>query len=150
MKKPMGVGLSLLAVFLSGAVVGAFGHRLYMVRSVYSEPTTIATPPAPPKPEDFRKKYVEELRTRLQLDELQLGKLNTILDQTREKFHQARERSKERSKVESAQIRQDQRNQIRTILKPEQQTEYEKIIQERDTRERERQEKERQKVTQKP
>ena len=149
MKKPMGVGLSLLAVFLSGAVVGAFGHRLYMVRSVYSVPST--TPPvAPPKPEDFRKKYVEELRTRLQLDEPQLGKLNTILDQTREKFHQARERSKERSKVESAQIRQDQRNQIRTILKPEQQTEYEKIIQERDTRERERQEKERQKVNQKP
>src|SRR5262245_10178282 len=111
MKKSMGVGVSLLAVFLSGAVVGAFGHRLYMVRSVYSGPATV--PPAAPKPEDFRKKYVEELRTRLHLDEPQLGKLNTILDQTREKFHEMRERSKERSKVESTQIRQEQRNQIR-------------------------------------
>jgi hypothetical protein len=149
MKKSMGVGLSLLAVFLSGAVVGAFGHRLYMVRSVYSGPST-AVAPAPPKPEDFRKKYVEELRSRLQLDEPQLSKLNVILDQTREKFHEARERSKERSRVESAQIRLDQRNLIRTILKPDQQTDYEKIIQERDGRERERQEKERQKANQKP
>jgi uncharacterized membrane protein len=148
MKKSMGVGLSLLAVFLSGAVVGAFGHRLYMVRSVYSVPATVQPPPA--KPEDFRKKYIEELSTRLHLDEVQLGKLNTILDQTREKFHQARERSKERSRTESAQIRQEQRNHVRAMLKPDQLTEYEKIIQERDNRERERQEKERQKATQKP
>jgi hypothetical protein len=149
MKKSMGVGISLLAVFLSGAVVGAFGHRLYMVRSVYSGPTTTPAP-APPKPEDFRKKYVDELRSRLNLDEPQLGKLNTILDQTREKFHQARERSKERSKSESAQIRLEQRNQIRAMLKPDQHSEYEKIVQERDTRERERQERERQKANQKP
>ena len=149
MKKSMGVGISLLAVFVSGAVVGAFGHRLYMVRSVYSGPTTTAAP-APPKPEEFRKKYVDELRTRLHLDEPQLGKLNVILDQTREKFHQARERSKERSRTESSQIRQEQRNQIRAMLKPEQQPEYEKITQERDARERERQEKERLKGNQKP
>ena len=150
MKKSMGVGVSLLAVFLSGAVVGVFGHRLYMVRSVYSGPTATVTPPAPPKPEEFRKKYIEEHRTRLHLDDSQIAKLNVILEQTREKFHQARERSKERSKVESTQIRQEQRNQVRAMLKPEQQAEYEKILQERDTRERERQEKERQKVNQKP
>jgi hypothetical protein len=149
MRKPMGIGVSLFAVFLSGAVVGAFGHRLYMVRSVYSGPAATAVP-VPPKPEEFRKKYIDELRTRLQLDESQLGKLNTILDQTREKFHNMRERSKERSKMESTQIRQDQRNQIRALLKPEQQHEYEKIVQERDARERERQEKERQKANQKP
>jgi hypothetical protein len=149
MKRSMGgVGISLLAVFVSGAVVGAFGHRLYMVRSVYSGPATVA--PAPPKPEDFRKKYVEELRTRLQLDESQLGRLNIILDQTREKFHQMRERSKEHSKSEATQIRQDQRNQIRAMLKAEQHPEYEKIIHEREARERERQEKERQKANQKP
>jgi hypothetical protein len=148
MKRSMGVGISLLAVFVSGAVVGAFGHRLYMVRSVYSGPTAVA--PASPKPEEFRKRYIEELRTRLHLDEPQLTKLNVILDQTREKFHQARERSKERSRAESSQIRQDQRNQIRAMLKPEQQPEYEKIIQEREARERERQEKDRQKVNQKP
>ena len=141
MKKPLGVGVSLLAVFLSGAVVGAFGHRLYMVRSV-----SATVPQPPPKPEDFRKKYVEELRTRLHLDEPQLGKLNTILDETREKFHAMRDRAKELSKTESMQIRHDQRNQIRAMLKPDQQPEYEKVIQERD-KERER---ERQKVNQKP
>jgi protein CpxP len=148
-KSSLSVGISLLAVFLSGAVVGAFGHRLYMVRSVYSGLATVRQP-TPPKPEEFRKKYVEELRTRLQLDEPQLAKLNTILDQTREKFHQVRERSKERSKSESMQVRQEQRSQIRAMLKPEQQPEYEKVIQERDNRERERQEKERQKANEKP
>jgi uncharacterized membrane protein len=137
-KSSLTVALSLLAVFVSGAVVGAFGHRLYMVRSVTA---TVPPSPAPskPSPEEFRRKYVEELRTRLRLDEPQLAKLNTILDETRERFHQMRERSKERSKTEAGEIRQDQRNQIRSMLKPAQQPEYEKIIQERDNREKDRQ-----------
>jgi uncharacterized membrane protein len=137
-KSSMTVALSLLAVFVSGAVVGAFGHRLYMVRSVIA---TVPPSPAPakPSPEDFRRKYVEELRSRLNLDEPQLAKLNSILDDTRERFHQMREQSKERSKTEAGQIRHAQRNQIRAMLKPAQQPEYEKIIQERENREREKQ-----------
>ena len=132
------VASSLLAVFVSGAVVGAFGHRLYMVRSVYSG-AEVTRPAAKPSPEEFRRRYTEELRTRLQLDESQLSKLNTILDHTRERFHQMRERSKELSKIESGKIRHEQRNEIRAMLKPEQHAEYEKILQERENRERERQ-----------
>jgi hypothetical protein len=137
-KSSVTVGVSLLAVFLSGAVVGAFGHRLYMVRSV------IATVPEPPRPspEEFRRKYVDELRTRLNLDDGQLAKLNGILDATRERFQQMREHSKERSKTEAGQIRLEQRNQIRAMLRPDQLPEYEKVLQER--------EKERQKVNRKP
>jgi uncharacterized membrane protein len=144
MKRSVGVGISLLAVFLSGALVGAFGHRLYMVRSVTATvPPTTAAPK--PSPEEFRRKYTEELRTRLNLDETQLAKLNGIFDQTRERFEQMRDRSKELSKIEAGKIRQDQRNEIRAMLKPEQQPEYEKIIQERESRA-----KERQKANQKP
>jgi len=144
------VASSLLAVFVSGAVVGAFGHRLYTVHSVNAGAPIIPPATAKPSPEEFRRKYTEELRTRLSLDEPQIAKLNTILDQTRERFHQMRERSKETAKemakLESGKIRQAQRNEIRAMLKPEQQPEYEKILQERENREKERQ----QKANQKP
>jgi periplasmic protein CpxP/Spy len=150
-KSSLTVASSLLAVFISGAVVGAFGHRLYTVRSVNAgAPVNPPAAGAKPSPEEFRRKYTEELRSRLNLDEPQLAKLNTILDQTRERFHQMRERSKEAAKeivkVESGKIRQNQRNEIRAMLKAEQQPEYEKILQERENREKERQ----QKANQKP
>ncbi len=114
----------MLAVFLSGALVGAFGHRLYSVRSVYS-----AVPKnGRPSPEDWRRGYVDELRTRLQLEQAQVSRLNEILDQTRDRFHAMRERSR----PEGEQIKQEQRNNIRAILNPSQQAEYEKVLQERD------------------
>jgi uncharacterized membrane protein len=116
--------VSMLAVFLSGAVVGAFGHRLYMVRSVIAEPS----PTARPSPEDFRRRYVEELTARLKLQPNQVAQLNEILDLTRERFRVMRERSR----PEGEQIKQDQRNSIRAMLNPSQQAEYEKILQERD------------------
>jgi uncharacterized membrane protein len=116
--------VSLLAVFLSGALVGAFGHRLYMVRSVIAEPT----PTPRPSPEEFRRRYVEELTTRLKLDSAQVTQLQEILDLTRERFRVMRERSR----PEAEQIKQDQRNGIRAMLNPSQQAEYEKILQERD------------------
>jgi hypothetical protein len=122
-KSSLTVTLSLLAVFISGAVVGAIGHRLYMVNSVEAE----VRPAVRLSPEDFRRKYVEELRTRLTLDETQMLKLNAILDLTRDRFHQMRERSK----PEADQIKEDQRNQIRAMLNAQQVVEYEKVLQER-------------------
>ena len=38
--------LSLLVVFLSGAVVGALAYRLYMVNTVYTTGNGNGTPPA--------------------------------------------------------------------------------------------------------
>jgi hypothetical protein len=142
-KSALTVASSLFAVFVSGAVVGAFGHRLYTVRSVNAGAELRSPAPAKPNPEEFRRKYTEELRTRLNLDEPQLAKLDTILDHTRDRFHkmreQIRERSKELSKAEFGKIRQEQRGEIRAMLKPEQQPEYEKILQERENREKDRQ-----------
>jgi uncharacterized membrane protein len=118
------VTLSMLAVFLSGALVGAFGHRLYTVRSVSAD----LVRPAKPTPEDWRRREIDELRTRLKLDETQVSRLDTILDQTRDRFHAMRERSR----PEAEQIRQDQRNHIRAMLNASQLPEYEKIVQEKD------------------
>jgi uncharacterized membrane protein len=125
-KSSLTVGLSLLAVFVSGAVVGAIGHRLYTVRSV----SAVVQEPPRPNPEEFRRKYVEELRSRLHLEDGQVAKLNGILDSTRDRFHQMRERSR----PEAEQIKQDQRNQVRAMLNAPQQAEYEKILQERDNK----------------
>jgi uncharacterized membrane protein len=122
------VALSLLAVFCSGAVVGAFGHRLYAVRSVAAD---LRTPPRP-SPEDWRKQYVQELTTRLKLEQPQVAQLNTILDNTRDRFRLM----KEKSKPEADQIRQDQRNSVRSMLNALQQSEYDRILQERDDKRR--------------
>lgn len=121
MKRNLTIGLSMLAVFLSGAVVGAFGHRLYAVRTVIAEK-------GPQTPEQWRSKYVSELRTRLTLDDNQVAKLNTILDETRDRFRAM----KERTRPEGEQIKQDQRNQIRAMLNPTQRAEYEQVLLERE------------------
>ena len=126
----LGVALSLLVVFCSGAVVGAFGHRLYAVRSVTADVTTIAKP----SPADWRKNYVNELTTRLTLEPPQVTKLNEILDNTRDRFRTMRERGK----PEAEQIKLDQRNSIRSMLTATQQPEYDKIIAERDQKHRDR------------
>jgi hypothetical protein len=79
-------------------------------------------------PEDWRRHYVDELRTRLKLEEAQVTRLNQILDETRDRFQGLRERGR----PEAEQIRQDQRNNIRAMLNASQTPEYEKILQERD------------------
>ena len=123
-RSSLSVAISMLAVFLSGAVVGVFGHRLYTARSVYSA----VQKPARMSPEDWRRHYVDELRTRLKLEEAQVVRLNQILDETRDRFHALREKGR----PEAEQIRQDQRNNIRIMLNASQTPEYEKILQERD------------------
>jgi hypothetical protein len=133
MKKPSwSVAAYLVLVFASGVLVGGFGHRLYSTSSV------IATSPAerqPNRPEDFRKKYVAEMQSRLQLNSSQLEQLNGILDVTRERYRELRERTR----PEMKQIQQEQVEKIQAILNPGQQQEYAKF---REERERERQRRE--------
>jgi len=117
-----------LAVFLSGIVVGGFGQRLYMARSVG------ATGRMPRNPEEFRKAYVDDMRSRLRLDEPQLARLHTILDETRESY----KAFKEQHKPEMKAIHDTQVAKINAILNDSQRAEYgrfraerEKLMQER-------------------
>jgi len=50
----LAAALYVVLVFLSGAVVGIFGYRLYTARSVSASVSV-------PKPADFRKKYVDDI-----------------------------------------------------------------------------------------
>jgi len=117
------IALSMLAVFVSGIAVGGVGYRLYTVKSV------AANTPAPPRsPEEFRKRYIGELDSRLKLQPDQTQKLNTILDQTRSQYHA----EKERSKAELKRIHDGQVEQVRSILTDSQKPIYEKFHQERE------------------
>jgi Spy/CpxP family protein refolding chaperone len=107
-------------IFASGVVLGVFGHSLYAVTTVVSKTN--------PKPEELRKKRLAEMQTRMKLSDEQVAKINSIMDETRAKFHEVRERYRpEMDSLESA-----QRDKVRSILSPDQRAEYEKMLKERE------------------
>ena len=116
------VAASLLAVFLGGVVVGGFGQRLYMTKTV------AATVAGPRNADEWRREYVETLRSRLHLNEQQVGKLNVILDDTRDRFKAFRERHKDETKA----IHEAQVTSINEILDANQRIEYDRFREERD------------------
>ena len=118
----LATALYVVLVFLSGAAVGAFGHRLYLMSTVKAE--------SRPSPEEFRRRYVEEMRTRLNLSADQLAKLNEILDSTRARFRASHERRQPEMKA----IQDEQVSKIRSILTDAQRAEYEKLRAEREQR----------------
>lgn len=116
----LSIALYMLAVFVSGAVVGAFGHRLYTVRTVGADTRR--------SPNDFRQRYVAEMKAKLNLDESQAQKLGVILDQTREQF----KAFNEKHKAELSEIHEGQVREIRAMLTPAQQPIYEEHRKERE------------------
>jgi hypothetical protein len=108
-------------VFASGIVVGAFGHRFTDVVGVSAKA---------PNPEEFRKRFNAEMKTRLQLTGEQSTRLDAILEQTREEFRATRDG------LEPAlqKIREEQHQRILEILEPAERAEYEKMREEREAR----------------
>jgi hypothetical protein len=115
------VALYVGLVFASGIVVGAYGHRFIDIVGVSAKA---------PNPEEFRKRFNAEMRTRLQLTGEQITRLDAILEQTREEFRATRDG------LEPAlqKIREEQHQRILQILDPDQRAEYEKMRLEREAR----------------
>ena len=107
----------LALLFLSGVAVGWFALRLY------SGSASVI----PRSPEEYRRRYVAELRERLKLTEQQVNQLGPILDETRQRHHEMMKT------IHDAQV-----SKIRSILTESQQVEYTKLLEERE-RERQRQ-----------
>jgi hypothetical protein len=105
-------------IFASGAVLGVFGHSLYAVSTVKSNPT----------PEALRKKKLAEMQSRLKLSDEQFTKINSIYDETRARFHEVRHRMD----PEMEKIGKEQREKVRSVLSSNQQAEYEKMLKEQD------------------
>src|SRR5207253_2157279 len=119
------IAIYVLLVFASGAVLGAFGHRLYTVSSVSAK--------APAKnPEEFRKRVVAEYQSRLSLTDQQVSRLNTIMDETRASVDETRQ--KMRPAYER--IHAEQAEKIREMLTDDQRVEFEKMRKEREERQK--------------
>lgn len=118
------IALYLLLVFISGAVVGALGYRTYKPPSASSN--------ARVSPEEFRRQYLQEIKTRVNLNDDQLQKVNAILDETRTRFHNARDKHNEIVK----QIGEEQRAKMKAILSSDQIPKAEQFWQDRDQRQK--------------
>ncbi len=110
----------LTVLFLSGVAVGAFGLRLYTLNSVRAS--------GRPSPEEFKHRYISELRTRLSLTDDQVSKLGPILDETRKQFRELHEKHRPELKA----IQDEQTQRIRALLNDSQQAEYVRFLNERE------------------
>ena len=116
------IAVYLFLVFVSGGVVGALGYRMYSPPSARSEQRV--------NPEAWRRQYLDELQTRVNLTPDQVQKMNVILDETDASFNQARD--KHHQEIEK--IKEDHRAKLRAILTADQLPKYEQFRTERDAR----------------
>src|ERR1051325_7443713 len=84
-KAKLTAAVYLLVVFLSDAMVGAFVHRLYMVKTVLST-SVDSTTPRRPGPADWRKHFIDDMRSKVKVDEQQVAQLSQIFDQSGEEM----------------------------------------------------------------
>jgi len=127
LKSKFSAAVSLLLVFLSGALIGAVGYRLYTVNSVSSTANTATVKP-PPDPEEVRKRLISDMRTRLSLDDQQVTQLEKIYADTRQRF----EGLHAKANAETRELWDNQTTQIRAILSKDQLAKYEQWRAERD------------------
>jgi hypothetical protein len=116
--------LYLVLVFLSGALLGGLAYRLYAVNTV------AATVPQRIDPVEWRKRYMDEMHSRLHTDADQEAQINQILDETGAAVGKIREREKQEA--------QDEQNRqiakIVQLLRPEQRPIYAQLRKEREAR----------------
>jgi Spy/CpxP family protein refolding chaperone len=110
--------LYLLLVLLSGAVLGVFANRVYMVKA---DAATPGPGRGPRNHAEFRKHYLDEMRSRLHLTDAQAGQLQQIMDATDQQFRQMRKS-----------IDADHQQRVMAMLDDTQKTEYTKMIAERE------------------
>ena len=116
------------AIFLCGAVLGAFSFRLYTVSTVSAKSTK-----RPPNAEQVRKDILAAMQSRLSLNNDQVAKVNQIMDDTRARIREVHDRSD----PEIQEIRKEQTDKIRALLSPDQRSTYEEMLKQREQRLRE-------------
>ncbi len=105
-------------IFAGGIGVGALGQRLYSTTSVAAA--------APRGPEEWRQRFTAEMRTRVRLDDEQAMRLEEILDESRELFHQVKEKYRPEMKA----IYDAQVGKVKAMLRRDQLPAYEVILEE--------------------
>jgi hypothetical protein len=117
----------LLLVFACGAALGVFSDHLYTTKTVVAK--SIATKN---DPNEFRRKYIDEMRMRLKLTAGQTSELSLILDETGAQMHDLHEKYKpEMTAIHNAQV-----DRVKGILTDAQRSEYQKMMDEREAKRR--------------
>jgi Spy/CpxP family protein refolding chaperone len=116
-------------LFCCGVALGVLANRYY--------DTEVVSAKAPSQ--SFRQRYVSHMRKCLDLTDAQVAQLRTIMDQTKERDHALREKYH----PEVAQIRQEEIDNVKSILTASQVPIYEKMVKEHQEHERQKREKER-------
>lgn len=122
-KSRLSAAVYLSLVFLSGALVGGLSYRLYAVNSV-----SAITGSARLSPEEARRRYMDSIRAKVNLDEQQIEQVNRILDETRAQFEQVRGKMH----AEGQAIQNRQVEEITAILRDDQKPLYAAFREERE------------------
>ena len=99
-----------------------------LLRSFPGETSVNASANNPRNPEEFRRRYVAEMRSRLKLTDDQVASLGPILDETRRRHHEQVDKHRPEFKA----IQDEQVQKIRGILTDAQQAEYTTMLAERE------------------
>jgi Spy/CpxP family protein refolding chaperone len=127
-KSKLSAVISLLLVFVSGALVGVLAHRAYTMKIATAGPA-MGRRPGPP---EWRKHFLADMRERVKLNDGQTAQVTAILEQVDGEFRQVREKWN----TENQAIQKSLVERIDAILTPDQQVLYQRL---RDEREAERQ-----------
>jgi hypothetical protein len=118
------IGFYLTLVFASGVAVGSFGQYLRDAKSVSAKTNN--------PQEDYKKKYLSEMGSRLKLSGAQRQALGNILDETRSKYHSIKAKYDPEMKM----VRDEQRGKVKQMLDETQRAEYEKMLVEQAARDK--------------
>ena len=116
-------------LFGCGVVCGVLGQR-YLSATVVNARTA----------EDFRHRYVSEMKFKLKLTSDQINRLEVILDETKAQYKAVRDESR----PAMLKIKEEQIRRVESILTPEQVPAYQKLVAERERKYREQEERDRQ------
>jgi ABC-type transporter Mla subunit MlaD len=115
--------LYLLIVFASGILVGVVSHRLYVT-------STASANTAPRTMDEFRKRYLSEMKEKVGANDQQLASVATILNETKQKFDNLHAQEKPLHD----RIQQDQVDAIKALLTDQQKVAYDEWRAEREKR----------------
>ncbi|WP_031499154.1 hypothetical protein [Bryobacter aggregatus] len=109
-------------IFGAGVGAGVLGSILYTSETVSAKALQVNNN------DDWRQRYVESMKTRLNMTDDQLKKLDETLDEVRFEYRLLRTRYKpEMDKIHAVQV-----EKIKKYLKPEQMAEFDKMERERE------------------
>ncbi len=107
------IALYLVLVFASGILVGIASNRLYAVK-------TASASSSPQNMSEFRKRYLDGMRTKVGVSEAQIVAITKTLDETKQKYDAlAAQEQPLHDKIQQEHI-----DEVKALLTPEQNVRY--------------------------